>query len=92
MSISLIIYAVLGIAVLATLASVFRAFNAPKVEASKAEESKDTVKEVIVHGETREDVVKARLSTRLERRWWRMGNTTAPTLPDALDPKPNRPL
>lgn len=92
MSASLIVYGVLAIAVLIALASMFRAYNAPKVEASKAEESHEDTKQVIVHGETREDIVKARLAARSQRRWWKLGQRDpVPELPE-LDPKPNRPL
>ena len=97
MSISLIGYGVLAIGLLIAAASMFRAFNSGKVAAAKADEEKEDTKQAVVKGETREDILKARMAVHRERRWWQIFRkrdevpTPVPALPE-LQPKPNRPL
>lgn len=79
------------IGILVALGGAFRGYHADKVEASKADEAKQTTNQKTAQSEGHEDVVKARISGRLFRRWWRSGQTGVPPLPPALDPKPNRP-
>lgn len=86
-----IICGVVLIGILMGAARMFIAWNAPKVEVENTKQEQEDTKQTTVKSETREDIVKARLSVRLMRIFLRRGGNPA-NLPPALDPKPNRPL
>lgn len=78
MSISLILYGILAIAVMAGAAAMFRAFNGPKVEKEKtAQEIEDTrqkeeqTKQQKQRQDTRKDILDKRLSWREKLLQWR---------------------
>jgi len=93
-----IVYLVLGIFILIGVGYAFRGINSGKIAEQETKQDQESTKQTTVKNETKEDVVKARLATRREQRWWRFWGRRNDTPPPPLaplpqlDPKPNRPL